>query len=156
MPYWTTSPWPRNLNQMASGDPGAVHDVAGSDGEPSVSVAGSRPVAHTDSHRVVIERQERMATKRHNYRLILGGEDGGVNDLRPHRGIGSMRSPAPLLHGRLTDTVASGERPYALFNRCIARRTASIVVALPCRTWPIAPPAMRGGQAYYHNAELNT
>ncbi len=24
MPCWTTSPWPRNLNQMASGDPGAV------------------------------------------------------------------------------------------------------------------------------------
>ena len=24
MPCWTTSPWPRNLNQKASGDPGAV------------------------------------------------------------------------------------------------------------------------------------
>jgi site-specific DNA recombinase len=25
MPCWTTFPWPRNLNQIASGDPGAVH-----------------------------------------------------------------------------------------------------------------------------------
>jgi hypothetical protein len=25
MTCWTTSPWPRNLNQIASGDPGAVH-----------------------------------------------------------------------------------------------------------------------------------
>src|SRR5690606_37126102 len=24
-PCWTTSPWPHNLNQMASGNPGAVH-----------------------------------------------------------------------------------------------------------------------------------
>ena len=27
MPCWTTSPWPRNLNQMASGDPGAVQSM---------------------------------------------------------------------------------------------------------------------------------
>jgi hypothetical protein len=26
------------------------------------------------------------------------------------------------------------------FDRCIAALTACVVVALPCRTWPIAPP----------------
>jgi putative transposase len=36
-PCWTTSPWLRNLNQMASGDPGAVHSQT--EHMPSVSVA---------------------------------------------------------------------------------------------------------------------
>lgn len=40
--------------------------------------------------------------------------------------------------------------------RCIARRTASVVVALPCKTWPIVPPATHDGQPYHHTAGLNT
>src|SRR5215213_11231206 len=40
--------------------------------------------------------------------------------------------------------------------RCIARRIASVVVALPWRTWPIARPSPPAGQPCHHSLGLNT
>ena len=40
--------------------------------------------------------------------------------------------------------------------RCIAGRIASVVVALPPKTWPIAPPATHDDQSYHRTAGSNT
>jgi hypothetical protein len=39
--------------------------------------------------------------------------------------------------------------------RCIARRTASVVVALPWRTWPIVRPSPAGAEPYHQTPGLN-
>jgi hypothetical protein len=39
---------------------------------------------------------------------------------------------------------------------CIAPRTASVVLALPCRIWPIVPPAIHGGQSPHRIAGSNS
>lgn len=38
----------------------------------------------------VVKRQERVAAERRNDRILLGGEDGGMNGLRPRHGIGGL------------------------------------------------------------------
>ncbi len=40
--------------------------------------------------------------------------------------------------------------------RCTARRTASVVRALPCKTCPITPPEKDDGFPYHHFLGLNT
>src|SRR6202042_2280087 len=60
---------------------------------------------------------------------------------RPSRQIGDRSPTLPLGGGLLIDPEALGQRPQALLTMRIARRTASVVVALPCRTWPIAHPS---------------
>lgn len=79
--------------------------------------------------------QQCVATERHDHGLFLGGEDGGMNGLRPHRRIAEMRPLAPLLHRRRADAVPSGQRSHALFTMLYRSRTASVVRALPCKTW---------------------
>ena len=38
----------------------------------------------------------------------------------------------------------------------IARRSASVVVALPCRSWPTARPSRNDDRVYYYTLRLNT
>ena len=80
----------------------------------------------------IIERQQRMLAEGDDERLFLGGEDGRARRLRPHRRV--------MDEGRASATSATvfGLRPWRAasslieaFDRCIAARTACVVVALP-------------------------
>ena len=83
-------------------------------------------------NQLIVERQEGVATERYNHRFLLSPTNGGMDGLRPHRGIGGMRPLGPLLHCRRTDPMAPGERPYALFTSlyrstdCLSRRGAAV------------------------------
>ena len=64
----------------------------------------------------VVEGKQGVTPKGDDDRLLLRREDGGTRLLGSHPGIRRRRPLAPLLHRRRTDTLAPGQRPYALFT----------------------------------------
>ena len=66
---------------------------------------------------------------------------GRPGHLGAGRDVGDRGPAFPLGHGLPVDPVALGQNSQALLTMCIARRTASVVVALPWRTWPVVPPS---------------
>jgi len=52
---------------------------------------------------------------------------------------------------------AAGAKGYrAIVAELNARRTVSVVVALPCRTWPIALPSTPARRLHHQSLGLNT
>ena len=89
----------------------------------------------------VVERQQGVFAEGDTHRLLLGAENARSDLLRSHRRIGDDVTLPPLGHPLRVETIASAQlREIVAFHRCIAALTAYLVVALPWRTWPIAPP----------------
>ena len=111
--------------------------------------------ARLQSVEAVVQRQQRVAAERHDHRLLHGCEDGGMNSHRPMRIVGVLLL-APLLHGRRADPVATGKRAHARFTPLDRSTADSVARALPCRIWPIAPPAKHHAPRYHHAVEVST
>jgi hypothetical protein len=93
----------------------------------------------------VIERQQGVPTKGDDHGLLLDGEHRRAGLLGPHRRVSRGLASAPLLDGVGLMLWRRASALTLSWLRCIARRTASVVVALPWRTWPIARPSLPGG-----------
>ena len=111
----------------------------------------------------VVQRKQRVAPEGHHHGFFLNRQRRGPGLLRAGPQIGRGRPLAPLDDRLLVDPVAPRQRPQALPSTgsgqaslcCIARRTTSVVVALPCRTWPIALPSTRLWMMHHQSSGPN-
>ena len=102
----------------------------------------------------IVERQQRMPPKGDDNRLLLDGKNRRLGFLGTGRESSDDLALLPLRDSLLVDAAAFSERSQALF--CIARRTASVVVAQSCKTCPIAYPSNRAIRMDHETLGSNT
>jgi|GEM_PF-4776826 len=89
-------------------------------------------------------------------RFLLDGKNSRLGFLAASRTIDDRLAPLPLRDSLLVDPVVLGEASQALSTIWIARRTASVVVAQPCKTCPIAHPSNRAIRMHHQSLGSNT
>ena len=104
----------------------------------------------------IVEWQERVPPESDDDRLLLDGKHCRLGFLGACRTIGDGLALLPLRDSLLVDPLALGECSQALLTIFIARRTASVVVAQPCKTCPIAHPSNRATRMHHQSLGLNT
>src|SRR6185312_16044575 len=86
----------------------------------------------------IVKRQQRLPSEGDHDRLLLDGQDTDRGSFGPVlRSVTDLRAfHFAMVFGLTPKRLANALRLASLC--CIARRIASVVVALPCKTWPIA------------------
>lgn len=88
-------------------------------------------------HRLVFE----FLAEGDDDRLLINAQDRGMRVFRPRWQVLDCGALLPLGDGLRIDAEALGQNPQALSLCCIARRTTSVVRALPRKICPIAQPS---------------
>src|SRR6516225_8173624 len=97
-----------------------------------------------------------MPPESNDNRLLLDGKDSRLGSLGACREINDGLALLPLRDSLLVDPVAPSEGSQALLTICIARRTAFVVVAQPCKICPIVLPSNRAIRMHHQSLGLNT
>ncbi len=104
----------------------------------------------------IVERQQHMPAEGDDDRFVFHRQNGRFRRLRSSALVANGRTSFPFSDRLLIDAVSLCEGPQALLTMLYrSRRTASVVRALPWRTWPIAHASNRWSRLHHQTMGSN-